>query len=252
MKWIAGILLFVSACAQVKGPSRITVGGIERTYDLHHPKRTGSLPLFILLHGRGGSGAGLAAASGMNALADREGFIAVYPNALGSPSLWNAVKNPDRADDVEFIRALLAELRRAHGIGKVFVGGYSSGGYMTHTLGAELGNAIDGMAVISGASDLRLDPRVPLPLIAFHGMKDKTVSYPAARTAIAAWIAAADAVSVEDVQSREFRRERFQMREGDRSIEIYSFKERGHGWPAKTGELSTLDLIWRFLKSNAG
>ena len=58
--------------------------GIERTYYLHLPPNfddLSSFPLVMVLHGGGkGDGDEVANHFGFNESADREGYIAVYPN----------------------------------------------------------------------------------------------------------------------------------------------------------------------------
>src|SRR5215831_9418966 len=61
----------------------IIVGGTARTYHLHlPPQQTTAMPLLLVLHGSGGSGAGTITLTHMNDLADKERFIAVYPDGL--------------------------------------------------------------------------------------------------------------------------------------------------------------------------
>jgi len=62
----------------------LTVDGIERTYSVYEPEAAegGALPVVVALHGRPGSGEGMARMSGLSAVAEAEGFIAIYPDAL--------------------------------------------------------------------------------------------------------------------------------------------------------------------------
>src|SRR4051812_19885790 len=57
----------------------------ERSYIVHVPKDTVITPWPVLLnfHGAGSSAAGQQAYSRMDDTADREGFLAVYPNGTG-------------------------------------------------------------------------------------------------------------------------------------------------------------------------
>src|SRR5207253_2043704 len=64
--------------------------GYQRTYTLYVPPNyTGEapVPLMMLLHGRSGTGAGMAQISDMNSIAQRENFIALYPDGLQNQ--WN-------------------------------------------------------------------------------------------------------------------------------------------------------------------
>src|SRR5688572_24750509 len=59
-------------------------GGRRRSYLLHVPAAAGRpLPLVLAFHGGGGEAEGYKAYAGLDALADREGFIVAYPNGSG-------------------------------------------------------------------------------------------------------------------------------------------------------------------------
>ena len=64
----------------------VSVAGVTRNYLLHVPasyRRDTPAPVVMLLHGGGGSAATIGAATGgFSALADRNGFIAVYPDSV--------------------------------------------------------------------------------------------------------------------------------------------------------------------------
>ena len=81
---------------------------------LHRTKRI-PVPLVIMLHGKGESGV-LFEGVGMDSFANRDGFITVYPDALGYDRSWNdggtgswAEKN--NTDDVGFVSALIDHLK---------------------------------------------------------------------------------------------------------------------------------------------
>jgi polyhydroxybutyrate depolymerase len=90
---IALILNFVctdSMATDFSGP--IFFSGLERTYRIHLPSQrdqTKPVPLVFLFHGGGGTGQGMEKLTlgGFNRLADREGFIVVYPD--GIEKHWN-------------------------------------------------------------------------------------------------------------------------------------------------------------------
>ena len=61
-------------------------GGYDRTFQVHvpPPRLDGSskLPVVMMLHGAGGSAKGAARDTGWSIEADKDGFLAVYPEAL--------------------------------------------------------------------------------------------------------------------------------------------------------------------------
>ncbi|UCE26200.1 MAG: phospholipase, partial [Candidatus Coatesbacteria bacterium] len=83
------VVLSVSAgCADEK--KTITVDGVEREYYVHVPEGYDGpepVPLVLALHGGGGKAEKMDKLTGFNDVADREGFIVVYPQ--GEDKHWN-------------------------------------------------------------------------------------------------------------------------------------------------------------------
>jgi poly(3-hydroxybutyrate) depolymerase len=76
---------------------QLTVGGRVRTYLVHRPPgfRAG-LPVVLAFHGGGGTAAGMARISGLDAVADAHGFVVVYPQGVGNS--WAGGKGDTPAD----------------------------------------------------------------------------------------------------------------------------------------------------------
>jgi polyhydroxybutyrate depolymerase len=114
--------------------------GRKRTWIAYLPAKTTPSPaLVIVLHASMGSGAKAREDFGydFDRLADRNGFIAVYPQ--GYDGHWNdcRVKGPfaakrENIDDVGFLHALVDAMVKDHGIdrSRIFVAGVSNGGAM--------------------------------------------------------------------------------------------------------------------------
>ena len=97
----------------------IKVDGRTRSYILHVPANHSgrALPLVIVLHGATQGDANAESMSKMSVLADRENFIAVYPQGTGRLVTWNAgnccgYAQSNNVDDIGFLRALIAKLER--------------------------------------------------------------------------------------------------------------------------------------------
>ena len=92
-KIFAGLnLIAMPATSGTLKKAVLSNGGYERTYHIYIPSSYNSsvkLPLVIALHGRGGNGESmiLLTRGGFNWLADRDGFIAVYPDGIDRG--WN-------------------------------------------------------------------------------------------------------------------------------------------------------------------
>ncbi|MCU0701951.1 MAG: hypothetical protein MUC96_36075 [Myxococcaceae bacterium] len=125
-------------------------GGLARTANVHLPASwNGRSPRAVVLnfHGRNSTPTQQNLLSGMNALSDREGFIAVHPQGVGNT--WNAglccgEAQTRRLDDVGFVRALLDSLEASFCIDdkRVYATGLSNGGFLSHRLGCELSGRI--------------------------------------------------------------------------------------------------------------
>jgi len=142
------------------GDSRgsITIDGRERTYLLHRPAGEDpakQYPLVMVFHGGHGAGAKIAKQTGFSGYADREGFIAVYPD--GIEHNWSDGRGTTDAerlgvDDVKFVKALLARLQKELSIDekRIYVTGPSNGGIFTYRLGCEMADVFAAIAPVIG------------------------------------------------------------------------------------------------------
>lgn len=199
--WIAILLwgcIFLPLALSAQQLQSITVGEREREYYLHLPtdysNNTAALPLVIGLHGANQQAyEGLnsfANMTGLDAKADTEQFVVVYPVGIGSDILqvptWNAGKcclpaSTSRMPDAAFISALIDELISKYRIDRrrVYTMGFSNGGMMSLRLACELSDKI--AAVVSHSGPYMYDgtctPKRPVPLLYVHGQQDSVVPY---------------------------------------------------------------------------
>jgi len=172
----------------------LMVGGQNRTYLLHVPPGyTGTAPVPVVFdfHGLGGSGMQPRSSSGWAAVADREGFIMVYPN--GSSNAWNVGRCcPPAADqgidDVAFVRAILARLESEACVDakRVYASGCSNGGGMSYKLACEAADVLAGVAPVDfdcvvGENNVPscggCNPARPITEVQFRATGDALVSY---------------------------------------------------------------------------
>lgn len=162
----------------------------DRFYEFHVPRgyQPGKpLPVILLLHGGGGNPALTRFQSGMDAIADREGFIAVYPAGTGPrfpdrQLFWNSgrpLRNPEQAqvNDVAFISAVLDDLAKYFPVDErqTFATGISNGAQMCYRLAVELPGRIAAIGPIAGhfaAEEFHDLPDHPISIIHFHGQLD--------------------------------------------------------------------------------
>ena len=173
------------------------VGKANRTYMVHVPTRrrlTGGVPvpypLVIVLHGSSGNGASMEVTTRMDSLADATQFLVAYPNGTGGnfnlyPSDWNSGTCcggafRDQVDDIGFIKALIKQVSANSPVDarRIYIAGFSAGGYMAYHAGCQLSATIAAIAVVSGdLVDPNCSPAKPVPLFAIHGTDDTEVSY---------------------------------------------------------------------------
>jgi polyhydroxybutyrate depolymerase len=164
-------------------------GGLTRTYRLYLPpapvKSGRSLPLVIALHGGGGNAGKMLKLTqgGFNTLADKEGFLVVYPN--GVENHWNDGRENaryralrEKIDDVGFISALIDRLAKDRNIDqqRVYVAGISNGAMMAQRLACERAGKIAAIAAVAGnLPDDRApqgSPARPLSVLMISGTAD--------------------------------------------------------------------------------
>jgi polyhydroxybutyrate depolymerase len=165
----------------------LQVGGAARSFILQVPQGyTGKtpVPLVIDWHSLLSTGAAQKRGSGYEALSEKEGFIVAWPN--GIDNAWNVgpcCTDSRTLDDVAFARAIVDDLKKRACIDskRVYAGGYSMGGGMSHHLAC---NAADVFAAVApSAFDLLTEdeqpckPARPISVVMFRGTLDPVVPY---------------------------------------------------------------------------
>jgi len=138
----------------------------------------------MLLHGDGATGVNIERMTGMSDKAEKEGFIAVYPDGIGSPAAWQVLDSAGRENqDVAYLSQLFDTLQQLYAIDRkrIYVAGHSTGGMMAYRLGVDLDDRIAGIGVSSALlgrilSSDTVNPS-PVTLVAIHGKADNIVPY---------------------------------------------------------------------------
>jgi polyhydroxybutyrate depolymerase len=164
--------------------------GADRSYLVHMPPQAASgtpLPVVLNFHGAGSNGKMQERYSRMDEAADRDGFIAVYPNGSGrfSHLTWNAgfccaYAMTHLIDDVGFVMALLEDLAARTPIQarRVYATGISNGGMMSYRLAAQASTHIAAIAPVAGAMVTKtFMPKHPTPIMAFNSVDDPLLRY---------------------------------------------------------------------------
>ncbi len=177
---------------------RIEVDGVTRRYALYIPRSLGSggAPLLFSLHGGGIYIEDMTGESGHKSpfklwmsLAEREGFIVVYPEGLngayGKPT-WNDCRGDatvsSSADDVKFIERIIDEVSSNYSVdrNRIFASGISNGGFMALRLGVDRPHTFTAVAAIAAAMPAVSEcapPTVPIAVLFMNGTADNHMPY---------------------------------------------------------------------------
>lgn len=203
----------------ISGPGdyvREVSGWKGRNYNLHIPAsyKDAPAPVVVALHGGGGNSKTqieLTCPGGdenhpkcLDKLADREGFIVVYPNGTPNKTLlsasrfrtWNATGGinekyrciggaacSENVDDIAYFKALIEEVSKVVYIDekRIYVTGISNGGAMAHRLACELSDRIAAIAPVAAGNQYAAvwgcNIKRPVPILEIHGLEDKQWPY---------------------------------------------------------------------------
>ncbi len=191
------VLLLEAACATIEPVEHaLTFGGFARSYLVHAPARAAlaheGSPLVVVLHGCGGDGRNVLEQGRWVEKAEADGFLVVAPEGLpedpgraasffGNPRSWNSGPETGspaearRTDDVGFVAAVIADVRRARAVDarRIFVTGFSNGAGLAFRIGAELSDVVEAIAPVANGLLVPVDAlRRPVSLLLVWGRED--------------------------------------------------------------------------------
>jgi polyhydroxybutyrate depolymerase len=167
-------------------------GGRSRSYIVHMPRGASpdrGRPVILAFHGGGGEAEGFKRYAGLDAIADREGVVVVYPYGSGPLRrrllTWNAgdccgYAMNQRVDDVSFAMAVLDDVARRVNVDtrRIYATGHSNGAMMSYRLGAERADRIVAIAPVAGSHDLdRFAPSRAVAVLDIHSVDDPRALY---------------------------------------------------------------------------
>jgi polyhydroxybutyrate depolymerase len=184
-----GVLTAVVFRALNRTNGTLVSSGEKRSYLLYVPKTYNpavATPLVISIHGFAEWPAHQMQVSHWNDLAERHGFIVVYPCGTNFPLRWRT-NGPqggslDPQRDVTFISNLIDKLESEYNIDprRIYANGLSNGGGMSFVLSCMLSERIAAVGSVAGAylfSWDRCQASRPMPMIVFHGTQDPIVPF---------------------------------------------------------------------------
>ncbi len=152
------------------------------------------LPVLLAFHDGGGNPTQFKRSAGIDRVAEREGFVVVYPAGTGFGRFlltWNAgTECCGRAlaldvDDVGFTRAVVNDLARRVTVdrSRVYATGHSNGAGMTYRLASEGSDLLAAVAPVAGASmGISRTNAEPVPLLHIHSVDDPRANWPSGET----------------------------------------------------------------------
>lgn len=193
------ILLLVAVClpshAQQLHPGAtvkctLHYGGRTREYWLHVPKAYDGVkptPLVVVLHGGLGTAVGAEPFTGFSPIADRKGFVVVYPQGVdkswndGRPDA-NTTASKEQIDDVGFIEAMVKAISDTAHIDphRIFATGISNGAIMSFHL-AQKSAIFAAVAPVAGCISVddadNFHPAHAVSVLLINGDADPLVPY---------------------------------------------------------------------------
>ena len=176
------LLFFVQAQPELY---QFSHGGLNREYYLYVPDSlVVDAPLLFVFHGYSGSASGIMNYSGLNQIADDNGFVVCYPQGLIDDwdySFWNVGYDwhvDETVDDVGFTTFLAQYLQTEYNLSSqnTFSTGMSNGGDMSYLLACQASDVFRAIAPVAGCMMTWLynscAPVNPVPVFEIHGTDD--------------------------------------------------------------------------------
>jgi polyhydroxybutyrate depolymerase len=264
------------------GSHTLQHGGLTRTYLLYQPVGIApGAPLVIAMHGYTDSAAQIQMYSGLNGVADANGFVVAYPQGTtdaDGEAFFNvgyAFHSGITVDDVGFVRAIIATLGTNLGISSddVFATGLSNGGEMSYMLACQATDLFRAVASVAGVMFRSFadtcEPSRGISVLELHGTEDTVNWYDGDPNDEGGW---GPYLGVEE--SIEFWRqfnvldehetsrlpdivesdgshvvwERHWSTESSTEVSLYRVVGGDHDWPGAWGNMDThaSEIVWEF------
>ena len=166
--------------------------GLTRDYIYYSPNNLAlDAPLVFVAHGFTQSAQEIMSFSGMNAIADQNGFAVCYPQGTTDSwgdNFWNVGFNFHSGvtvDDVDFLESLASFLQSNYQLSSnnTFITGFSNGGEICYLLAFDGSNVFKAFAPVAGTVlpngtiNNLFTPNMPVPIFVTHGYNDNDSFY---------------------------------------------------------------------------
>ena len=240
-------------CARGDYFDELESGAQVRQYLLHVPatyKAEQPSALVLVFHGAGPGAQRFADYSRFSTVADREGFLVVYPQGLGERPAWNPSPG---SGDIQFVRDLIDHLQRRCNVnpGRIYATGHSNGGGMVHRLACDLADRIAAIGPVSGAYPSgQCSPSRPVPVFAIHGIADPIVPYEGIPDWASTWAArnGCDPEPAEVIHNVLIGEQQWKNCRDGADVILYTIQDLGHDW---THDLINFgQTLWDFFEQH--
>jgi len=221
----------------------ITVGDDDRSYFVAEPPPGSPVSAVIMsLHGTRSSAARQARLSGFEQLAQTAGAVVVFPQAIepiGSGYEW------DHSQDVDYIAGLATELVSRHRTphGRVLLTGMSGGARMSSLFASVHPELVQAVGAVAGLRSPGVPTHRSVPIVSFHGTKDRINPYRGSGTqrwnesvpaAAQAWALAngITAPPAEVAVSATLTRTTYGTEGEPGEVTLWTSRGAGHTWPS--------------------
>lgn len=224
-------------------------------------------------------------------MAEKYGFITIYPDGINRE--WNYPKDlltytTNKRDDVAFLVALVQDLSLDLNIDstRVYVAGFSNGGFMTQRIACEAPNefaayGVVGATVFDGLAAICYE-QLPVPILFIHGTEDVSIPWAgdsrgleSVENTVAFWgqhnnCDANDTTTVDlppqdEAALTRVRHFVLNTCAPDAAVELYAILGGGHSWPSVPGadrigpeiagetnmDINAGEIIWQFFSRYA-
>ena len=179
----------------------LTFDGLHRDYRIHVPPAAASgqpLPIVLNLAGATQNGQIQEALSGMDANADQNGYLVVYPGGTRISKVltpdpvakqaqygWNSgeccgLPATKKINDVGLLERVIANVaaRTPVNLRRVYMTGISNGGMMAYAMAAEASTHVAAVASVSGQVEIPvIHPTRSVPTMEFHSVNDPIAEF---------------------------------------------------------------------------
>jgi polyhydroxybutyrate depolymerase len=254
----------------------VNANRMQRTYWLHVPPDLSAAEpaaIVFVFHGFSENGKYMSQTTGMNQIADANGFLVVYPNGTFFPGSlsWNAGgccgdAFEGQVDEPAFVREILSDLERTFTVDvkRIYATGFSNGAMLAYRLGCEMSDTFASIAPVAGLLAFGpCQPTQPVSLLHIHGSSDVAVPFRGGGTnpstglpftsvemGIATWVrldGCPESPQTEEVGISAHTI--YSPCRNGTAVELYVVRGLGHVWPSAS-VLPASQVIWDFFAAH--